>query len=324
MRVLVTGGAGYIGSHTCKALALAGHKPIVFDNLSTGHRRSVKWGDFIHGDITDPTAMGEALAASRADAVIHFAASAYVGESMRLPRHYYRNNVVGTLSLLDAMAARGMRRLIFSSSCATYGVPETLPINEMARQAPINPYGDSKLVCESMARAAATADGLSCIALRYFNACGADPEGEIGEDHDPETHVIPLILRSAAGGPAFTIFGTDYPTPDGTCIRDYLHVSDLADAHVRALDHLSEYAGFEALNLGTGHGHSVREIVHVVEQRLGRPLDLRQAERRPGDPPELVADARRAAATFGWTPRYSNLSTIIDTAWSWMNAQVTS
>ena len=321
MKVLVTGGAGYIGSHTCKALSRAGHEPVVFDNLSTGHRRFVRWGDFIHGDITDTAALGEALRTSGAEAVIHFAASAYVGESMRAPRRYYRNNVVGTLSLLDAMAAHGVQRLIFSSSCATYGIPDTLPIAETMRQAPINPYGDSKLVCESMARAAAMADGLSCIALRYFNACGADPEGEIGEEHDPETHVIPLILGSAAGGPAFTIFGTDYPTPDGTCIRDYLHVSDLADAHVRALDPLGDAPGFEALNLGTGQGHSVREVVRVVEERLGQPLNLRQAERRSGDPPELVADARRAATVLGWTPRHSDLPTIIDTAWAWMNAQ---
>lgn len=320
MKVLVTGGAGYIGSHTCKALARAGHEPTVFDNLSTGHRRFVKWGSFVHGDITDTPALVDALRTSGAEAVIHFAASAYVGESMRLPRRYYRNNVGGTLSLLDAMAAQGVRRLIFSSSCATYGIPDVLPIAETTPQAPINPYGDSKLVCESMARASALADGLSCIALRYFNACGADPDGEIGEDHDPETHVIPLILGSAAGGPAFTVFGTDYSTPDGTCIRDYLHVSDLADAHVRALDMLNDTPGFDAFNLGTGHGHSVREVVHAVEERLGQRLNLRQAERRPGDPPELVADARRAATVLGWTPRHSDLATIIDTAWAWMNA----
>jgi UDP-arabinose 4-epimerase len=318
MKVLVTGGAGYIGSHTCKLLAAAGHEPITFDNLSTGHDFLVRFGPLVRGDLADGTAIRTALADHRPDAVIHFAASAYVGDSVRSPRAYYRNNVAGMLNLLDAMADARIGRMIFSSSCATYGIPQRLPIGENDPQSPINPYGDTKLVGERMMRAVVQAEGLACIALRYFNASGADPDGELGELHDPETHVIPLLLESIINpSETFSIFGDDYSTPDGTCIRDYLHVTDLARAHVLALERLTGAAGFDAINLGTGKGQSVRQLVETAERVTGRPAAIVTKARRPGDPPELVADSSKAKAVLGWEPDFSDPDTIIETAWRW-------
>lgn len=320
MQILVTGGAGFIGSHTCKALAEAGHRPIVLDNLSTGHRANIRYGPLIEADIRDEAALDAAFGAHAIDAVIHFAASAYVGESVRDPLGYYSNNVHGTLSLLRAMARAHVSRLVFSSSCATYGVPDALPIGEDAPQRPINPYGETKLVGEAMIRAQVATGMLTAVALRYFNAAGADPDGELGEQHDPETHLLPLALRAARDPDLpLTIFGTDYPTPDGTCIRDYLHVTDLARAHVMALDPRKGATGFEVFNLGTGTGTSVREIVSAVEAHTGRAVATRIAERRPGDPPALVADPGRANAVLDWRPVHSNLDTIVETAWRWFS-----
>lgn len=321
MKVMVTGGAGYIGSHTCKALAKAGHEPVIFDNLSTGFRSLARYGTFVHGDLADPASITRAMAAHRPEAVIHFAASAYVGVSVREPRDYYRNNVVGTLNLLDAMIAADVRKLVFSSSCATYGEPEAMPIREDARQAPINPYGRTKLICEQMTRDLCAAERFDCTALRYFNASGADRDGELGELHDPETHLIPLVLQAIHDPEKpFTIFGDDYPTPDGTCIRDYLHVEDLASAHVKALDATGE--GFRAFNLGTGNGYSVRQVVSEAERVTGSRLQAGINPRRPGDPPSLVADPSLAKAQLGWEPQVSDLATILETAWRWHLAQV--
>jgi UDP-arabinose 4-epimerase len=321
LKVLVTGGAGYIGSHTCKLLKRSGHDPVVFDNLSTGHRALVRFGPMHHGDINDSNALRKVFAAEKPDAVIHFAASAYVGESMRIPRSYYRNNISGTLNLLDAMADAGIKKLVFSSSCATYGVPSVIPIREDSPQSPINPYGESKLFGETMMKAMAATGDLDCIALRYFNASGADPEGEIGEMHDPETHIIPLVLSAIAGhNKNFSILGNDYDTPDGTCIRDYLHVNDLASAHLLALEALTGAPGFDTFNLGTGRGLSVREIVLAAERVTGKGLNAIVGPRRPGDPPSLVADPAKAQKDLGWTPKHSDIDTIISTAWLWMNA----
>lgn len=328
MRVLVTGGSGYIGSHTVKALERAGHEAVVVDDLRTGHPRLARGRTIHRVDLGDVAALDRTFAKIAPDAVIHFAASAYVGESVLAPRGYYRNNVVATLNLLDAMAAHQVGLLVFSSSCATYGIPDTVPIREGSRQAPINPYGQSKLICEQMARDVTMAEPLDCIALRYFNASGADREGELGEVHDPETHVLPLILQAAAD-PArpFTIFGDDYPTPDGTCIRDYLHVEDLASAHVAALGAMSRSrlseAGegrFRAYNLGTGRGVSVRELITAAEAVTGRPVSHRIADRRPGDPPELVADPGLVLGELGWRAQVSDLETIVSSAWSWLRS----
>lgn len=321
MKVLVTGGAGYIGSHTCKLLKKCGHDPVVFDNLSTGNRALVRFGPMHHGDINDAGALRRVFSAEKPDAVIHFAASAYVGESMRIPRAYYRNNISGTLNLLDTMADAGVMKLVFSSSCATYGVPPVIPIREDSPQQPINPYGESKLFGETMMKAVVATGQLDCIALRYFNASGADPEGEIGELHDPETHIIPLVLAGLAGHNSnFSILGDDYDTPDGTCIRDYLHVNDLASAHLKALEALTGTPNFEAYNLGTGHGLSVREIVTAAERVTGKRLDAVVGPRRPGDPPSLVADPSKATNELDWTPTHSDIDTILTTAWSWMHS----
>jgi UDP-arabinose 4-epimerase len=321
VKVLVTGGAGYIGSHTCKLLQSNGHIPVAFDNLSTGNKALVRFGPMIHGDINDVQSLRSAFTQEKPDAVIHFAASAYVGESMRQPLSYYRNNVAGTLNLLNVMADAGVMKLVFSSSCATYGIPSSIPITEESSQIPINPYGESKLFGETMMKAMAANKGLDCIALRYFNASGADPECEIGELHDPETHIIPLVLSALAGhAQNFSILGDDYPTPDGTCVRDYLHVNDLAHAHILALGRLTGSAGFEAFNLGTGHGLSVREVIASAERITNRSLDVLVADRRPGDPPTLVADPSKALNVMGWKPRYSDIDTIIETAWKWMQS----
>lgn len=319
---MVTGGAGYIGSHACKALARAGYTPVACDNLVYGHAWAVRWGPLEHGDISERAWLDELITRYRPAAVMHFAAYAYVGESVQDPGKYYRNNVAGTLTLLEAMRDHGVQHFIFSSTCATYGIPERLPISEDRPQAPINPYGASKLMIERMLGDFETAHGLRSISLRYFNAAGADPDGEIGEDHTPETHLIPLAVRAAQGGaPALSIFGTDYSTPDGTAVRDYIHVTDLADAHLLALADLLAGGTSAALNLGTGRGHSVREVVAATESVSGRPVPVREASRRAGDPPVLVADPRRAMQRLGWRPQYSDLDGIVETAWRWHEAQ---
>jgi UDP-arabinose 4-epimerase len=316
--ILVTGGAGYVGSHACKALAAAGCRPVVYDSLARGHRGAVKWGPLIEGDLHDRDRLVAALRAYRVEAVMHFAAFAYVGESVTCPEVYYRNNVGGTLSLLDAMREAGVGRIVFSSTCAVYGVPETLPIRETTSKAPLNPYGDTKLAVERALHWYGAAHGLRYAALRYFNAAGADADGDIGENHDPETHLIPLVLRAALGsGDKLQIFGTDYPTRDGTAIRDYIHVTDLADAHVRALDRLAGGGESMELNLGTGSGHSVREVIAAVERVTGRTVPRHEAPRRPGDPPELVADAGLAWSLLDWRPTHSDLDTIVRTALAW-------
>jgi UDP-arabinose 4-epimerase len=315
--VLVTGGAGYIGSHACKALAAAGLTPVVYDNLSRGFEWAVKWGPFERGDLLDQPRIEAVIKRHKPIAVMHFAALAYVGESVAYPATYYRNNVIGSLALLDAMRANGVNRLVFSSSCTTYGVRGSEPIGEETPQAPVNPYGVTKHVIEQAMRDYAAAYGLRAVAMRYFNAAGADPEGEIGEAHDPETHLIPLVLEAAAGGPPLTVFGNDYPTPDGTCIRDYVHVTDLADAHVLACQTMEREGGFRAYNLGTGQGLSNMEIIAAVRRITGRDVPIKMGPRRAGDPPELTADPRKAGRELGWTPRVSSLDDIIDTAWRW-------
>ncbi len=318
MRILVTGGAGFIGSHTAKALSRDGFEPIVLDNLSAGHRRAVRWGPFVHGDVGDRELVRRVIQQHRIEGVIHFAASAYVGESVREPQTYFHNNVTNTLALLDAMLEVGLDQIVFSSTCATYGIPMVLPIDEDHPQRPVNPYGESKLFVERVLRAYAHAYRLRWVALRYFNAAGADPEGELGEDHDPETHLIPLAIDAALGRhPWIDVFGTDYPTPDGTAIRDYIHVADLADAHVHALRHLLRGGESTALNLGTGTGHSVREVIVTVERMSGRRVHVREEPRRTGDPPALVADARQARQVLGWRPRFTDLELIVRHAWNW-------
>ena len=317
--ILVTGGAGYIGSHTCKALQRAGFAPVSYDNLSRGNPEAVQWGALEIGELTDRDRLLDAMARHDVSAVIHFAAFAYVGESNENPALYHRNNVGGTATLLAAMRERGIGKIVFSSSCAVYGMPGTAPIGEDTPLAPISPYGETKVLCEQMLKEAAAASALRFIALRYFNAAGADPDGDIGECHVPETHAIPLLLDvAAAETPHFTIFGDDYPTAGGTCIRDYIHVADLASAHVAALRALRD-GGAEntALNLGTGRGWSVRELVDTVGTVTKRPVPVRIGPRRPGDPPSLVADASRARERLGWRPRYSEIATQVAHAWAW-------
>jgi UDP-arabinose 4-epimerase len=322
MRVLVTGGAGYIGSHTAKALAAGGHLPVALDNLERGHRWAVRGGLLVEADMADRVALGRALAEHRIEAVIHFAAYAYVGESMAQPERYFRNNAVGTLNLLDAMRERGVGQIVFSSSCATYGDPATVPIAEELLQAPVNPYGESKLIAERMIRWYARVHGLAATALRYFNAAGADPEGELGERHEPETHLVPLAIGAALGQvPRLEIYGVDYATPDGTAVRDYVHVSDLADAHVRALEHPGPPGDMRAYNLGAGQGVSVREVVAAVERVGGRKVPRVEVGRRPGDPPVLLAAIGKAQRELGWEPRHSSLDAIVETAWRWHAAQ---
>ena len=316
--VLVTGGAGYIGSHACKALAAAGYTPVTYDNLSRGHRHAVRWGPLVEGDIADRRAVTAALKAHRISSVMHFAALAYVGESGTDPALYYSNNVSGTLSLLDAMRELEVNRIVFSSSCATYGLPDSVPIRETMAQLPVNPYGETKLAIERVLHWYGPAYGLRSVALRYFNAAGCDRAGEIGEEHDPETHLIPLVLRAALGtAPPVQIFGTDYATPDGTAVRDYIHVDDLAAAHVRALQYLAAGGESTAVNLATGNGYSVREIIAAVTKAVGHEVPQREAPRRAGDPPALVADPSRAAQVLGWRAQCSDLDTIIRTALAW-------
>lgn len=319
--VFVTGGAGYVGSHCAKAFAKAGWTVVTYDNLSRGHRDLVKWGELIEGDILDRDTLGEAMARVKPDAVAHFAAFAYVGESMAQPDMYYRNNVTGTMNLLDAMQANSVGQMLFSSSCATYGLSDDL-ITEETPQNPINPYGETKLICEKMIRDYGTAYGLRSVMLRYFNAAGCDPDGETGERHDPEPHVIPLAIRGAMDGTfTFNILGGDYNTPDGTCVRDYIHVTDLADAHKRGLDYLAAGGATDVFNLGTGHGHSVLQLADAVSAVAGKPVPRIMADRRPGDPPRLVASAEKAKAVLGWSPQMSDLETILKTAWDWFEKE---
>ncbi|MHB8654170.1 MAG: UDP-glucose 4-epimerase GalE [Terriglobia bacterium] len=319
MRILVTGGAGYIGSHTAKALARAGYEPVVLDNFVTGHRPAARWGRLVEGDLQDPALISKVIKEHDVKAVIHFAASLLVGESMAQPQKYFWNNAVNTLKLLDAMLSTGVKHIVFSSSAAVYGTPDKVPIPEDHALRPINPYGETKLIMERALHWYGLAYGLRSAALRYFNAAGADPQSEIGEDHNPETHLIPLIVRATLGLiPFVEIYGTDYSTPDGTAIRDYIHVTDLADAHVLALRYLMEGGESVALNLGTGRGFSVREVVAAVERSSGgRKTPIRDAPRRVGDPPSLVADPGRAVDLLGWHPQYSDLDTIVQTAWNW-------
>jgi UDP-arabinose 4-epimerase len=318
MKVLVTGGAGYIGSHTCKALATAGHTPVVFDNLTTGHADAVRWGPLHVGDILDPDALDVVFLEHRPEIVVHFAALAYVGQSVIHPNDYYRVNVTGTQNLLDAMWRHGVMSVVLSSSCATYGIPELLPISEDTPQHPVNPYGFTKLCIERMAADYERAYGMRWLALRYFNAAGADPDGDLGERHDPETHAIPLAIGAALGtAPPFSIMGTDYPTSDGTAVRDFVHVSDLADAHLRAMNHLSEGGSSGAFNLATGHGTSVLEVINAVKIATGRNVPVRSAPRRPGDPPALYARAARAELVLGWTPRYIAIGPMVESAVQW-------
>lgn len=316
--VLVAGGAGYVGAHTCKSLARAGFLPVVLDNLSTGHRDFVRWGPLVQADLHDTSTITETIRRHDCVAVLHFAAFALVGESVTDPAKYYDNNVAGTLSLLAGMRAAGCDALVFSSTCAIYGQPAQVPIVEDTRPDPINPYGASKLMVERILSDFRPAYGLRSIALRYFNACGADPDSEIGEMRDPETHLIPRAMMALQGHIAdFAVFGSDFETPDGTPIRDYVHVADLADAHVAALRHLLSGGPGGVFNLGTGRGHSVREVLDAIEREAGERLPDVTGPRRAGDPAVLVADPARARSELGFDPRLSDLATIVRTAWAW-------
>jgi UDP-glucose 4-epimerase len=315
MRILVTGGAGYIGSHTVRALIERGHDPIAFDNLSYGHREAVPADRLVVGDLNDAPLLEKHLPG--VDAVIHFAAFAFVGESVTNPAKYYANNLINSLALLDACRRHGVKRFVFSSTCATYGTPTRVPIAESDKQLPINPYGNTKLAFERALDDYAAAYPFGFCALRYFNAAGANPDGTIGEDHDPETHLIPLAFQAAMGKrPRLEIFGTDYPTPDGTCIRDYIHVNDLAAAHILALEKLQPGDRWK-YNVGLGRGFSVREVIRTVEEVSGLTVPVNESPRRPGDPPELVADAAAIRRDLGWQPRFDGLRPIIETAWNW-------
>lgn len=318
MNVLVTGGAGYIGSHACKALAGAGYIPVTLDNFDYGHHWAVKWGPLVEGDLADKALLRKILSDYKIKAVMHFAAYAYVGESMTEPGKYFRNNAGNTINLLDAMVECNVNRIVFSSTCATYGLPDRVPIDEQHPQRPVNPYGESKLFVERALHWYSSAHGIRTAALRYFNAAGADPDIEIGEDHHPETHLIPLVIDTALGHrPHVDVYGSDYPTADGSAIRDYIHVTDLATAHVQALGKLQTGSENLYLNLGTGQGYSVREVISMVEQVSGKTVDIRMAPRRAGDPAELVAATGLAAEVLGWKPEYSSLQTIIETALRW-------
>ncbi len=318
--VLVTGGAGYIGSHTCKQLAKYGYLPIVYDNLIYGHRWAVQWGPLEIGDIRDYARLTEVIRHYNPVAVIHFAAFAYVGESVENPAKYYRNNVAGSLNLLECMCNHDLDQMIFSSTCATYGVPNQVPIREEHVQNPINPYGKSKLMVERMLDDFSDAYELRSVALRYFNAAGADPDGDLGEAHVPETHAIPLILDALNNDKqTFTVYGTDYDTPDGSCIRDYIHVTDLAQAHVMALEYLQNGGETTRFNLGNGQGYSVKELVQAAEKITGYQVNVKYGERRSGDPARLVGDSSKIREQLGWEPKFASLVQIIETAWAWHN-----
>ena len=318
MRILVTGGAGYIGSHTVKALGRAGHEICVFDNLSTGHEWAVLTGELVKGDLEDRRAIDSVFAEFRPDAVMHFAAYIQVEESVREPLKYYRNNVANTLNLLEAMRERGVGNFIYSSTAAVYGIPEHIPVRETAPLLPINPYGMTKVMIERVLADLAAAADFRYIALRYFNVAGADSGGRLGQAYREATHLITRALKTAHGEiPKLSIYGTDYPTPDGTCIRDYIHVDDLADAHVKALDHLVGTGRSEVMNCGYGSGYSVREVVETARRVTGIDFPVEETGRRAGDPPALVADSSKLMETTGWKPKYNDLEYIIKTAWEW-------
>ena len=317
MKILVTGGAGYVGSHAARLLARAGHEVWIYDNLCYGHRAAALSGVLVEGHLAERDKLIALMRSEKIDAVMHFAAFAFVGESVQDPAKYYENNVVGSLHLLEAMRAAGVWRIVFSSTTATYGEPEKIPITEDEPQRPINPYGFTKLVVEQALADYAHAYGLGYAALRYFNASGASPAGDLGEDHTPETHLIPLVLQVALGQrERITIFGDDYPTPDGTCIRDYIHVDDLGSAHVKALELLQPGQGVK-LNLGTGHGASVREVIEACRRATGHAIPTAMGQRRAGDPAELVADSALAQQMLDWRPQYTSIQAIVDTAWNW-------
>ncbi len=319
--ILVVGGGGYIGSHMCKYLHSKGMRPVVLDNLSLGHREAVKWGPLYEGELDDRNLLGEIFGHHDIQAVMHFAAFCYVGESVRIPLKYYQNNVASTLGLLSVMLEYGIDKMIFSSSCATYGEPEQLPISESQRQQPINPYGRTKLMMENILDDLDHANDLKSVCLRYFNAGGADPEGELGEDHDPETHLIPLVLNAALDQTRkLTIFGDDYATDDGTCVRDYIHVNDLAQAHYLALLHLLDGGGSKKYNLGNGNGYSILDVIHTASIVTGREIAYSYASRRPGDPAKLVGSAEKAVNELKWKPEFKSLKSILQTAWDWHSA----
>jgi UDP-arabinose 4-epimerase len=316
--VIVTGGAGYIGSHACKALARAGYLPVTYDNLTRGHAEAVKWGPLETGDIQDSGRLDEVFQQYQPCAIMHFAALAYVGESVTNPAAYYQNNVVGTFNLLKQMMHHGIDSFIFSSTCAIYGTPTEIPIAENHHKAPVNPYGNTKATVENMLADISETNKLKFVSLRYFNAAGADPDGELGENHLPETHLIPLVLQTAAGSsPCIEIFGDNYETPDGTCIRDYIHVTDLAKAHVLALDYLVDGGTSNFYNLGTEAGFSVREIIDNAKRVTGKDIRVKIAARRPGDPPSLIADSSKIRRELQWIPRHSDIDSILSTAWRW-------
>ena len=320
MNILVTGGAGYVGAHAARLLDRAGHDVWIYDNLSRGHRSAALPGRLVEGELADQARVEQLLRDQRVEAVMHFAAFALVGESVSDPAIYYQNNVVATVKLLEAVRAAGIGRFVFSSTTATYGAPSRMPISEDEPQRPINPYGFTKLAMEQALRDYSSAYGLAYASLRYFNAAGASADGRLGEDHEPETHLIPLVLQVALGRrKEIVIFGHDYPTPDGTCVRDYVHVEDLADAHLKALDKLAPGEGLE-LNLGVGRGASVREVIEACRRVTGREIPERLGERRTGDPPELVADSSRAQRILDWRPRYTDIESIVETAWRWHKA----
>lgn len=320
--VLVAGGAGYIGSHVCKALSRAGYSPVVYDNLVSGHLEAVRWGTLETGDLDDAGHLEAVLEKHRPVAVIHLAGFIAAGESVQNPAKYYGNNLRGMLTLLDAMRRCGVMRIVFSSSAAVYGAPDAIPIREDAPIHPENPYGHTKAMSEQILRDHAV-HGIRSVSLRYFNAAGADPEGELGEMHEPETHLIPLVIEAAAGlRPRVDIYGDDYPTADGTCIRDYIHVSDLAEAHVAALRHTAGHEGADAFNLGNGRGFSVLEVIETVERVTGRRVPVQHCPPRPGDPSRLVADATRAMETLGWRQNYAELMTQVEHAWAWQLRQL--
>lgn len=318
MAILICGGAGYIGSHINKQLSKAGYDTIVFDNLVYGHREAVQWGNFVYGDLKNQNEIDAVFEKYKIETVFHFAAYAYVGESVENPEKYYYNNVVCTLNLLSAMKKYGCNRIVFSSTCATYGEPKTIPISEDMPQNPINPYGKTKLMVEHIFKDYAKAYGLQFVVLRYFNAAGADPDGEIGEKHNPETHLIPLVLDAAGGQrPDIKVFGTDYDTPDGSCIRDYIHVYDLAAAHQQAMHYLEEGGKSDFFNLGNERGTSVLEIIDAAKKITGKEFTVTITERRPGDPARLVGSSKRAREILGWRPKYTSIEDIIEHAWKW-------
>jgi len=318
MKILVCGGAGYIGSHMVRRLIAAGHEPVVYDNLSTGHAEAIGDAAFVHADVLDASALRQVFAANAFDAVMHFCARSLVAESVADPYAYYSNNVAGTLQLLAAMRESGVDRIVFSSTAAVYGQPHSDSIDENHPTAPINPYGRSKLMAETILADAANAYGLRSVALRYFNAAGASADASLGESHEPETHLIPNALRAAAGsGPGLKVFGDDYATPDGSCVRDYVHVDDIADAHLLALEHLRSRAGSHVFNLGSDRGFSVFEVVAAAAAAAGRAIPYEVAGRRPGDPSRLVADSGKARRELGWRPRHPDIAGIVASAWRW-------